>query len=181
MRKPQICVTGSALHLPLGDRSRLAETAKEVGREIANQGAVLVIGGRQSTDHLPTCAYEGAMEMGGTAVVIVEGSDRTAFNRPGTIVLPCGMTDSSWEAMIGLSSDALIAIGGRAGSLLEIIAAYKAKAAVIVIQGTGGVADEYSGRKIDSRDLSKIISAETPAQAVKFSMQASVKMLLESK
>lgn len=169
MRHPQICVTGSS---PQPQRqAELAALAKRVGIAIAEQGGVLVIGGSKNPDHLPNSAHAGVVERGGRSLVIVEGVQRDLFNESNTIVLPSGMVDGAWEALIGSSSDAIIVIGGRAGTLVEMLTAYKTNAHIIALQGTGGMADAFIGKALDTRERTRVVAASSPEDAVTKAME----------
>lgn len=90
--------------------------AEEVGRLIARSGAVLVCGGMGG---VMEAAAKGAYEAGGVTVGVLPVSQRTQANPYIVIPIPTGM----WIArniIVVLSGQAVIAIGGRYGTLTEI-------------------------------------------------------------
>jgi uncharacterized protein (TIGR00725 family) len=96
------------------------ETAYAVGREIALAGAVLVCGGRGGVmEAAARGASEAPVEPAATVVGILPGRDRAAANPFVTIALATGLGELR-NAVIASSSDGLIAIGGNAGTLIEI-------------------------------------------------------------
>jgi uncharacterized protein (TIGR00725 family) len=66
-----------------------------------------------------------------------------------------------------LSADGVIVIGGGAGTLSEICAAYMYKKPIVALKNSGGTATNYADKYIDHRKNVKIIGVETPQQAVK--------------
>jgi len=64
------------------------------------------------------------------------------------------------------SADGVIVVGGGAGTLSEIAAAYIEGKPIVALKGSGGVADEYAGRYLDQRRTVLVHAAETPREAV---------------
>jgi hypothetical protein len=64
------------------------------------------------------------------------------------------------------SADGVIVVGGGAGTLTEIAAAYIEGKPIVALRGSGGVADEYAGRYLDQRKTVLIHAADTPSEAV---------------
>jgi len=90
--------------------------AEEVGREIARRGAVLVCGGLGG---IMEAACRGAKSAGGLTVGILPGVDRRGANDFVDIPLPSGMGYAR-NILVAYSGDAVIAIGGKHGTLSEI-------------------------------------------------------------
>jgi uncharacterized protein (TIGR00725 family) len=108
-----------------GDEPTVA--AAEVGRLIAERGAVLVCGGRGGAME---AACRGAKEAGGLTVGILPGSDRSEANPYVDVVLPTGLGEARNALVVG-AADVVIAIGGGYGTLSEIALALKARKRVI--------------------------------------------------
>jgi hypothetical protein len=100
------------------DACRLAE---EVGRLLAERGAVVVCGGLTGImEHV----CRGARGAGGTTVGLLPGDTRAEANDFLTVALPTGLGEIR-NALIVRASDALIAIGGGWGTLSEIALAVR--------------------------------------------------------
>lgn len=90
--------------------------AREVGREIASRGAVLINGGRGG---VMRAAAEGARLAGGHTIGILPSYDRDSANEFIEFVVATGMGEAR-NAIIVASSDAIIAMPGEGGTLAEI-------------------------------------------------------------
>ena len=110
-RPLRIGVIGSGRAHPQWD-----DWAYSVGRGIAQAGAVLVCGGLSG---VMTAASRGAREAGGTVLGILPGTAPGEANPDITIPIPTGLGEGR-NLLVVHSSDALIAIGGGAGTLSEI-------------------------------------------------------------
>jgi uncharacterized protein (TIGR00725 family) len=88
--------------------------AEEVGRRLAEAGAVLVCGG-----------LGGVMDAaGGTSVGILPGTTRSEASPHLTVSMPTGMGEAR-NALVVRAADAVIAIAGEFGTLSEIALALK--------------------------------------------------------
>jgi uncharacterized protein (TIGR00725 family) len=64
------------------------------------------------------------------------------------------------------SADAIIVVGGGAGTMIEIAAASQKKIPIVAVKGTGGVADQLVGSYIDDRKIEQILGEDEPKKAV---------------
>jgi len=94
----------------------LLETAEAVGRCVAEAGAVLVCGGMGG---VMEAACRGAQAAGGVTIGILPGPDRRDGNAYLTHAIPTGLGYAR-NILVVRSSDALIAVGGKFGTLSEI-------------------------------------------------------------
>jgi uncharacterized protein (TIGR00725 family) len=101
--------------------------AEEVGRLLAEAGAVMVCGGLGG---VMEAASRGAAAAGGTVIGILPGHDRSAGNAHLTVSIPTGMGEMR-NTLIVRSADALIAIAGEFGTLSEIAFALKTGVPVV--------------------------------------------------
>ncbi len=108
----------------------LAALAEEVGRRIAEAGAVLVCGGLAG---VMAAACRGAKAAGGITVGILPGIDRSEANRFVDIAIASGINEARNLAIIR-TADVLIAVGGSYGTLSEIGFALKAGKRVIGLE-----------------------------------------------
>ena len=95
--------------------------AEEVGRLLAEAGAVVVTGGRSG---VMEAASKGAREAGGTTLGILPGTDRREANQWVSVAVPTGMGEAR-NALVVRAADALVAVGGAWGTLSEIALARK--------------------------------------------------------
>jgi uncharacterized protein (TIGR00725 family) len=109
----QISVIGSGT---CAQDSELAQLAEEVGRRLAEAGAVLVCGGRGG---VMEAASRGAVEAGGTVIGIVPSDSISDANPHCTYVVATGIGHARNLAVVA-SGAAVIAIGGEWGTLSEI-------------------------------------------------------------
>jgi uncharacterized protein (TIGR00725 family) len=100
---------------------RTALVAERVGRAIARAGAVLLCGGLGG---VMEAASRGAAEASGTVVGLLPGFRRGDANPWVTIPIVTGM-DQARNVILVRSCDAVIAVGGRYGTLSEIALALK--------------------------------------------------------
>ena len=94
----------------------LERVAEDVGRLLAEAGAVVVCGGLQG---VMAGACRGAQAAGGTTVGILPGLDRGEANEWVDVALPTGMGEMR-NVLIVRASDVLVAVGGEYGTLSEI-------------------------------------------------------------
>jgi uncharacterized protein (TIGR00725 family) len=128
-----------------GDEPTVA--AAEVGRLLAERGAMLVCGGRGGAME---AACRGAKEADGLTVGILPGSDRSDANPFVDVVLPTGLGEARNALVVG-AADVVIAIGGGYGTLSEIALALKAGKRVI---------------GLDTWEIEGVAAAEDPEAAV---------------
>ncbi|MEA2454637.1 MAG: hypothetical protein QOI45_899 [Thermoleophilaceae bacterium] len=101
--------------------------AADVGRLVAERGAVLVCGGLGGAME---AACRGAKQAEGVTVGILPGSDRSDANPYVDVALPTGLGEAR-NALVVRAADVVIAIGGGYGTLSEIALALKAGKRVI--------------------------------------------------
>jgi uncharacterized protein (TIGR00725 family) len=136
--------------------------AAEVGRLIAEAGAVLVCGGR---DGIMAAAAEAARGAGGDVIGVLMSDDPGDANEHCTHVVATGIGQAR-NLAVAASGDATIAIGGEWGTLSEIAFARRLGRRVVVLDswslvGRGAMADAPG-----------IELAETPADAVRLALDA---------
>lgn len=101
--------------------ARAAGLAYDVGRLIAENGAVLVCGGLGGVmEH----AARGAYDAGGVTVGILPGFDMQEANPYIQVMIPTGLSHAR-NVLVVRSSQAVIAIEGSYGTLSEIAFALK--------------------------------------------------------
>ncbi len=109
--RPIVAVIGGSS--PTTEEARLAE---RVGRALAEEGAVLICGGREG---VMEAACRGASKAGGLTIGILPGTDRSVANPYVDIAIATGIGEAR-NAIITRTAEAVIAIGGSYGTLSEI-------------------------------------------------------------
>ncbi len=140
MRRRQVVIIGT------GD-SGFSPDAYEIGRFIASRGWVLVSGGRGG---VMESASRGAKDGGGLVVGILPGSGFEDANPHCDIVIPSGIGYARNLTNV-LSGDAVIAFGGKSGTLSEIAYAWQFGKPVITCIFAGGWSEKIAGEPLDDR------------------------------
>ena len=105
------------------------ESAREVGRLLAESGVVVINGGLGGVSG---AASEGAAQAGGTVVGILPGTDRAGANVHLSISLPTGMGQAR-NVLIVTAAESVIAIGEGWGTLSEIAVARRLGRPVVAL------------------------------------------------
>jgi uncharacterized protein (TIGR00725 family) len=100
----------------IGSGTEHEDRAEEVGRLLAERGCTVVTGGR---GEVMAAASRGAKAAGGTTIGILPGEDRAEANQWVDHVVVTGLGHMRNYA-VAASGDAVIAVGGRWGTLAEI-------------------------------------------------------------
>jgi uncharacterized protein (TIGR00725 family) len=111
-----VAVIGAAVCSPAQ-----AEAAETVGRVLAEGGATILCGGRGG---VMEAACRGAHSVGGLTVGILPGDDPGAANPYVDIAIATGLGEAR-NAIVARTAQAVVAIGGRYGTLSEIAFALK--------------------------------------------------------
>ncbi|MGH2356933.1 MAG: TIGR00725 family protein [Candidatus Limnocylindria bacterium] len=115
LRPPYVAVIGDGD--PRGpDAHRVLEWAEEVGQSLARGGATIVTGGLGG---VMRAASRGAASVGGVIIGILPGSDASEANEYVSLAIPTGLGVVR-NLVVVTASDAVVAVGGRHGTLSEI-------------------------------------------------------------
>jgi uncharacterized protein (TIGR00725 family) len=95
--------------------------AEEVGRRLAQAGAIVVCGG---VSGVMDAVARGAAAEGGLCIGILPGRDRSEASPHLTVSIPTGMGETR-NALVVRAANAVIAIAGEFGTLSEIALALK--------------------------------------------------------
>ncbi|MCK4397220.1 TIGR00725 family protein [candidate division WOR-3 bacterium] len=109
--------------------SSVSEVAYIVGKEIARKNAILICGGRGG---VMEAACKGAKEEKGITIGVLPGNDKETANPYIDIPIVTGMGEAR-NVIIARSSDAVIAIAGKYGTLSEIAFALRFDVPVVGI------------------------------------------------
>lgn len=141
----QICVSGAASGATVKSSHELAY---ELGRQISLAGKTLLTG---ATVGLPHFAAKGVVSVDGKRGLSVGFSPAASFREHvATYRLPTkefdyinftGMEYVGRDVHLVRSSDAIITVGGRMGSLHELSTALESRKVCAILLGSGGLAD----------------------------------------
>jgi len=167
--KYKICVSGAA---ETGFCSEGAhESAEMIGREIARRGMVLVTG---ATIGLPYWAAKGAKEEGGIVIGLSPAASKIAhiktYHLPldyHDVIIYTGFNYAGRNLLLTRSSDGIITVCGRIGTLNEFTIGFEDNKPMGVLEGSGGIADRV--REIVEhahRGPGKIVFSNDPKKLV---------------
>jgi uncharacterized protein (TIGR00725 family) len=138
----------------IGSGAEHEKSAEQVGRLLAERGVTVVTGG---LGEVMAAASRGAREAGGATIGILPGETRTDANPWVDHVVVTGIGHGRNLAVVA-SGDAVIAVGGRYGTLAEIGFALTLGRPVVVLE---------PGWQVEGTQRAK-----TPADAVEFALAA---------
>jgi len=163
--KLQVGVIGSMTDVDVSDESQ--QMAENLGQAVAKAGAVLFYSHEGDYESLPTLAAKAAREAGAQTVGFL-WSDGVS-NLPSGIHIHTGQRRGGGREFSFINScDAIIAIGGGSGTLMEIAMAYQAGIPILAFANHGGWAANLSGKYVDSRERLLIQKAYTIEDVVNF-------------
>ncbi|HEY3352840.1 MAG TPA: TIGR00725 family protein [Polyangia bacterium] len=147
----------------------VAALAREVGAAIVRSGCTLVCGGMDGVMH---AACMGAVEArtlagghGGLIVGITPTACKADANPYCDVVIPTGLGVAR-NSLVVLAGDAVILVGGGAGTLSEAAFAWQLGRPIVALVPSGGWAASLAGQSIDDRRADWIVAAQSPAEAV---------------
>ena len=133
----------------------LDNLAQETGKRLAEAGITVICGGLGG---VMEAACRGAKSADGLTIGILPGTSKDTANPYVDIPIPTGINDAR-NLIIIRSCSALIAIGGKYGTLSEIAFALRLKVPVVGLC-------TWELEKI-SKEQNNIIPAKSPEEAVK--------------
>lgn len=164
-----ICVSGAAAGATVEDDYKLAE---DLGTAIARSGHVLTTG---ATVGLPYYAAYGAKAAGGMSIGFSPAASLREHLRKYRLPYDCydfinftGLHYVGRDLYLVQSSDAVVTIGGRFGSLHEFTSALEAGKPCGILTGSGGTADAIA-KLVETLDPAMgelVIYDNDPAQLV---------------
>lgn len=162
-RARTVAVIGDA-RLEAGDpREALAE---RMGKAIVEQGWILVTGGLGGVMEAASRGGRSAADWRAGAVVgILPGHDPSTANRYVDVAMPTGM-DLARNTVVA-HADAVVAIGGGAGTLSEMAIAWQLGRLLLgfTVEGWSG---ELAGRALDGRHPGEcVVAVDTVQEAVR--------------
>lgn len=142
--KYKICVSGAAVNIC---GKEMEKKSLEVGKEIARQGQVLVNG---ATTGLPAVAAKGAKRAGGVCIGFspaMNPREHTGKYRLPTedldLIVYTGFGYAGRNLFLVRSSDAVVFVCGRIGTLNEFTSAFEDKKPIGILLGSGGTTEYF--------------------------------------
>jgi hypothetical protein len=167
--KIKICASGAAETDHCGEGA--LDKAKEIGKQVAEHGAVLVSG---ATTGFPLWVARGAKEAGGISIGIspaaTEKEHVEIYHLPldfQDLIIYSGSGYSGRNLLLTRSSDAVIVGCGRIGTLNEFTIAYEDDKPIGILEGEWGT-DELIKKILDEshRGYGKVIFDPDPKKLV---------------
>ncbi|HET7060005.1 MAG TPA: hypothetical protein VFH99_01655 [Candidatus Saccharimonadales bacterium] len=165
-----ICVSGAASGETV---KQSAGRARRVGKAVAESGHILTTG---ATVGLPYYAAMGASAAGGMSIGFSPAVSLREHLRKYRLPSKCydfinftGLHYVGRDLYLVQSSDAVITIGGRFGSLHEFTSALEAHKPCGILTGSGGTADQIPRliKELELPDESLVIYDDDPDRLVK--------------
>ena len=165
-RALRVAVAACGCEGPRELASRLAERAKELRTSLALGGCWGLMGE----------VVEEALKRGVRVTVFLPIGAECPYEDENLDIINTNMTPNMRSVLLVSSSDALLALGGGAGTVMEVLMAYRERKRVALVKGYGMDSDKYfeiMERGIDSRDLAPVRAFEDPAEALSWLAGAS--------
>lgn len=166
----QICVSGAAKGHSAEEGHLLA---REAGMAIAKAGHTLMTGATLGIPHQAAIGYNkagGTMSMGiSPAASKVEHAMKYRLpTKPYHSILYSGLHYVGRDTLLINSSDAVISIGGRIGTLHEFTIALETNTPIGMLQGAGGISNEIVDimRAAGKGESEYVIMSEDPVELV---------------
>jgi uncharacterized protein (TIGR00725 family) len=167
--KIKICVSGAAETGHCGLDA--LEKSKELGREIARQGAILITG---ATTGVPLWTAMGAKEVGGISVGFSPASSEKehveVYKLPidyMDLIIYTGFGYPGRDLLLTRCSDAVICGCGRVGTIHEFVIAFEDNKAIGIFEGSWEMGQELKDILAKShRPYTKVISGSDPKKLV---------------
>jgi len=165
----KICVSGAAETGHCGLDA--LEKSKELGREIARQGAVLVTG---ATTGVPLWSAMGAKEVGGIVVGFSPASSEKehveVYKLPVDymdLIIYTGFGYPGRDLLLTRSADAVVCGCGRIGTIHEFVVAFEDKKPIGIFEGSWEMSGELKEILEKShREYSNIVSSPDPKKII---------------
>ena len=158
--RPYILVAGSGQETCTAEARRIAF---EVGKELAMRRCIVVTGGLGG---VMEAVCRGVKEGGGgPTLCLLPGDAKSSANTFCDIAVATGLGHGR-NLVNANTADAVIVVGGGAGTLSEACFASLGGKPVVALPASGGVAEEIAGRRLDSRRTEPVRAARSPKEAV---------------
>ena len=151
-RIKQIAVIGDS---EAGEKA--LKMAEEIGSSLAHAGYAVITGGGGG---IMEAASKGAAQAGGLTIGILPGTSKYQANCYCKLVIPTGIGHAR-NALTALAGDAIVAVGGGAGTLSEICFGWIYQKPIFVFKKYGGWSKKLAGKPVDHRLEAVITNCES--------------------
>lgn len=166
----QICVSGAAKGASVEQGAQLAQA---LGEAIAKAGHALMTG---ATTGLPDDAAQGYKAAGGKMSLGVSPASSKVEHvlkyrlptKSYDVILYSGLHYSGRDALLINSSDAVVSLGGRLGTLHEFTIAAETHTPIGILEGAGGISERLPIliKMLPNADPDLVIFEEDPQKLV---------------
>ncbi|MCI4463044.1 MAG: TIGR00725 family protein [Caldisericum sp.] len=151
---------------PISDEVK--RIAYRFGYLVGIEGFILFTGGRDGV--MEACCH-GNFDAHGINVGILPSNSVSEANPYVTIPITTGLGMDFRSILMIHATDVTVMIGGKIGTLLELVSTYQNGKPAIIIKGTGDFADSIDrilidGRYFDSRKNAEIYFVNSPEEAI---------------
>lgn len=166
----QICVSGAAAGKSVAESK---DEAVALGEAIAKSGNVLLTG---ATVGLPNYAAYGCKKAGGMSIGISPAATKLEHVKKYRLptenydfILYTGLNYSGRDSLLVHSSDAVLSLGGRLGTLHEFTVAMESDTPIGFLNNTGGVTDiiDYIVTTAGKQYYQDVIYSDEPEDLLK--------------
>lgn len=164
-RARQIAVLGSSEDIATESEIVLAE---QCGIELARRGITLVVGG---SDGVMEAAARAVKAKGGVALAVLPREKELANSWLFDCVVDTGLTWVQFSDVILRSCCGALIVGGGAGTLGELSMLYLSEIPAAFVGVEGALAQTFSGRSLDPRDLSNFPAFDEPSPAIDYILE----------
>ena len=148
MRAPQIAVIGAGEVEPA-----VAHLAEQLGCALIDAGWRIVCGGRGGVmEAAARGAHQSERATGADVIGILPTTEASSANPWVDVVIPTGLGHAR-NTVIVASADAVVAVGGRSGTLSEIALAWSLGKPIVALT--------VAGRPLDDRRTEPIVAADS--------------------
>ena len=142
------------------------EACRELGRRAVEAGFRVATGGLAGVmEAVSRGAREAASYREGDVIGVLKSYEAESANAAVDIAIPTGIGIARNVILVSMA-DAVVVVGGGAGTLSEIALAWQLGKPVIALATTGGWAARLAGEAIDATREDVVVRAETAEQAV---------------
>jgi hypothetical protein len=139
------------------------EKAVNIGRLLAKNNYAISCGGLFGGME---AVCKGAKQENGLTIGIIPYKEKNAANDYVDIAIPVPFSQAR-NLIVVLSGDAVVAIGGKAGTLSEMCFAWIYQKPIVALASVPGWSSKLANEKIDNRRADKIYGANSPEEVIK--------------
>lgn len=152
-----ISVCGAAEITP-----EIYKLTEKLGMMLAKEGYIIACGGLMG---VMEAVAKGASSVGGITIGILPSYSKNSANPYIKIPIPTGIGEARNTVLVSMA-DAVVTIGGGAGTLSEMALAWKLGKIIVSLRYSGGWSEELAGVKIDLTRTDRIHPADNCEEVI---------------